>query len=89
LNDPFVHEKSESWAARLITAQSDEMERIRSAWRTGIGRLPTDEELTDAAMFLKAYRSELTSQKIDKIELRSLAAYLRTILGSNAFLYVD
>jgi hypothetical protein len=39
--------------------------------------------------FLSAYGAELGSKNLDQIEMRSLAAYLRTILGSNAFLFLD
>ena len=89
LNDAFVHEKSEKWASRLM-ADSHEMPlRIEKAWRSAIGRAPSSTEAAEALAFLSAYGAELGSKKIDQIEMRSLAAYLRTILGSNAFLYLD
>ena len=89
LNDAFVHEKSEKWASRLIKEQSETARRIEKAWRTAIGRSPSSTEEAEAVAFLSAYGAELGSKNLDQIEMRSLAAYLRTILGSNAFLFLD
>ena len=89
LNDAFVHEKSEKWASRLIKDQSEMPHRIEKAWRTAIGRAPSSTEEAEALAFLSSYGAELGSKNLDQIEMRSLAAYLRTILGSNAFLYLD
>ena len=89
LNDPFVHTKAEKWATRLQASSPDEKTRIEQAWLRAIGRPPTEIERTEAAEFLGAYRAELTVAKMDNIETRSLAAYLRTLIGSNEFLHVD
>jgi len=89
LNDPFVHTKAEKWATRLLTANADETQRIELAWRRAFGRSPTEIERAEATDFLAAYRAELAAAKMDNVEGRSLAAYLRTIFGSNEFLHVD
>lgn len=89
LNDPFVHKMAEGWAARLRAASADESQQIETAWRAAVGRAPTSVERAEAADFLAAYRAELKSAGVDNCDARSLAAYLRTILGSNEFLHVD
>ena len=89
LNDPFVHTKAEKWAARLLSSNVDESPRIELAWRRAFGRSPTEIERAEATEFLVAYRSELAAAKMDNIEARSLAAYLRTLIGSNEFLHVE
>jgi hypothetical protein len=89
LNDPFIHAKSEKWASLLATAAAEEATRVDLAWRRTSGRPPTDVERAEALEFLAAYRAELVAQKLDNVEIRLLAAYLRTLLGSNEFLYVD
>ena len=89
LNDPFVHTKAEKWATRLQASSPDEKTRIEQAWLRAIGRPPTEIERTEAAEFLGAYRAELTAAKMNNIETRSLAAYLRTLIGSNEFLHVE
>ena len=89
LNDPFVHTKAEKWATRLVSTTDVPTQRIELAFRRALGRAPTDIERTEALDFLTTYHSELTAAKLDNIETRTLAAYLRTLLGSNEFLHVD
>ena len=89
LNDPFVHTKAEKWAARLRSANVDESQGIELAWRRACGRSPTEIEHAEATEFLTAYRTELAAAKMDNVEARSLAAYLRTLIGSNEFLHVE
>ncbi len=89
LNDPFVHTKAEKWAARLQATNPDEVQRIEQAWRRAFGRAPTEIERAEATEFLAAYRTELAAAKMDNVEVRSLAAYLRTLIGSNEFLHVE
>ena len=89
LNDLFVHAKAEKWATRLQAASPDEKTRIEHAWLRAIGRSPRAIEQIEATEFLTAYRAELTAAKMDNVETRSLAAYLRTLIGSNEFLHVD
>ena len=89
LNDPFVHVKAEKWAVRLQATSPNEIHRIERAWLRALGRSPTAVERGEAAEFLAAYRTELAAAKMDNVETRSLAAYLRTLIGSNEFLHVD
>ncbi len=89
LNDPFVHTKAEKWASRLQSISPDVAQRIELAWRRAFGRLPTEIERAEATDFLAAYRTELAAAKMDNVEFRSLAAYLRTLIGSNEFLHVE
>ena len=90
LNDPMVYEKSEKWAGRLLTvAGTDEPAQIELAWRQALGRVPTQAERAEAVQFLSAYRGELAGLNLNNPELRSLAAYLRTLLASNEFLHVN
>jgi hypothetical protein len=89
LNDPFVHAKAEKWANRLLAARADEPGRIELAWRHAFGRAPGEPERREAAEFLAEYRAGLKAIKADNIETRALAAYLRGLIGSNEFLYVD
>lgn len=89
LNDPFVHASADRWAARLTATEVDDTARINQAWRTAIGRRPAENEATEATVFLATYRAELSAESSDDIDRRALAAYLRTLIGSNEFLHVD
>lgn len=89
LNDPFIHAKADKWAQRLLAASADEQQQIEQAWLHAIGRLPTERERAEASEFLAAYRTELATTVPDNANGRPLAAYLRTLIGSNEFLHVD
>ena len=89
LNDPFVHTKSEKFAARVERLGTDEAQRIEAAFRLALGRSPSATERAEAKEFLAAYRSELVEAKKDKVETAALAALARVLIGSNEFLSVD
>jgi hypothetical protein len=89
LNDPFVHTTSEKWATRLMANDAGQAQQIRQSWLLAFGRPPTQIELAEAKKFLEAYSSELEAAKIEDVELLALAAYVRTLIGSNEFLHVD
>lgn len=89
LNDPFVHTKADSWASRLQAASAVESEQVDHACRTAFGRSASADELKDASEFLSVYRMELAAIGQDNIDRRALAAFLRTLIGSNEFLHVD
>ena len=89
LNDPFVHTKSEKFAARVERLGTDEPQRIVAAYRLALGRSPSAIERAEAADFLAAYRAELLKTKQEKVETAALAALARVLIGSNEFLSVD
>jgi len=89
LNDPFVHQKADLWASRLEADNPSESQQIEQAYRLALCRLATVEEAQDAASFFAAFRTELSSIGLDNVTHRALAAFLRTLLGSNEFLHVD
>ena len=89
LNDPFVHQKADLWASRLESDNGSESQQIEQAYRLALCRSATAEETLDAASFLADFRTELSSIGLDNVDHRALAAFLRTLLGSNEFLHVD
>jgi len=89
LNDPFVHTKADAWSERLQADFTADAQRIEQVYRMALGRSATDDEQLEAAAFLVTCRTELSSIGQDNIDRRALAAFLRTIIGSNEFLHVD
>jgi hypothetical protein len=89
LNSPFVHEQSQQFSRRLMSARPDDGQRVELAWRLAIGRPPTDDEQSEAAAFLGAYRAEFAAAGQLGDEVAALAAYVRSLFGSNEFLHVD
>ncbi|WP_397569326.1 PSD1 and planctomycete cytochrome C domain-containing protein [Schlesneria sp. T3-172] len=90
LNDPFLHTKSEKLASRLLSRSSQIEEQINLASQLTVGRSPTATEGAEAIQFVQEYGAELASLgQQENAELKRLAAYLRTLFGSNEFLHLD
>ncbi len=89
MNAPFVHEKSDKFAARLQKTSPSESEQIALAYQWALGRTPDELEKAETAEFLAAYRSELRAKDSHKDTPAALAAFARVIMGSNEFLHVD
>ncbi|MFM9069747.1 MAG: DUF1553 domain-containing protein [Planctomycetota bacterium] len=103
LNDPFLHASAQAWSTTLVATHSAEVTRIQQAYRQAFGRAATEAELQEAQPFLTEYAlalrdasadvgkdwRELTAARQRELETAALAAFLRSLIGSNEFLYVD
>ncbi len=79
LNDPFFHAQAGRLAAELL-GQPDDAKRVAFAYRRLLQRAPTEAESARAARFFASYPGTPEEQ---------WSAWLRVLLASNAFLYVD
>jgi hypothetical protein len=91
INDPWVHAKAEKMAGRLIGAHPDDATRLNRAYRLMFSRAPTPTEHQSAAEFLTAYRGDLEQAGVaaEQRDAAAWAAYVRVLLGTNEFVYVD
>jgi hypothetical protein len=91
MNDPFVHEQADNFAVRVGMAYSEQARRIDYAYRLAFGRPPTKEEIKIGAEYLGKVAQELKATKIpaDRQPRAALASYLRILMSSNEFMYVD
>jgi hypothetical protein len=75
LNDPFVIQQAEHFAARLVGAGGEDAgQQVNAAYRLAFGRQPSERELDRAVRF---------------IEKHDLFRFCRAIFNTNEFLYVD
>ena len=89
LNDPFVHENSLAAADSLLKSASNDPDRIHMAYRRTLGRPPSPEETSDALAFLAACRASVAAPGDAQPDRPALAAFVRTLFGSNEFLHCD
>jgi hypothetical protein len=91
MNSPFMHDQSERYAVRVGMAYDTLQERIDYAFRLAYGRAPRLEEIREAQQFLRRTRLELQAggAPVDQLNQKALASYLRVVMSSNEFLYVD
>jgi hypothetical protein len=91
MNDPFVHEQSAGFAQRLLAAETDDTARLRLAFRLALARESKEDEGQQALLFLESYRKQLDAAGVpaERQPARAWAAYCRTLLTRNEFLFVD
>ncbi|OAI52908.1 hypothetical protein AYO44_04470 [Planctomycetaceae bacterium SCGC AG-212-F19] len=91
MNDPFVHEQADAFAARLMALRTDDGGRINLAYQFALGRPPSTDELRDVGQFLDAYRQRLATPGVaaTPTEGRPWAALARTLFARNEFLFVE
>ena len=91
MNADFVHNQSEAMAERLTAANDSTGERIERAYQLILGRPPKTEEIEQSERFLADMRKHLRSAECNgaRCEQGAWAGYLRAMLASNEFMYVE
>jgi hypothetical protein len=88
LNDPFVHTKSDHMATKLL-ALPDDAARIDRAFRLMYSRPPTDGEKRAGGTFVEDYEKSLRDGSPTDKRRQAWAAYLRVMMSSNEFVFLD
>ncbi len=91
MNSPFMHEQSDRFAVRVGMAYDTLRDRLDYAFRLAYGRPPRLEEIREAQNYLRQTRLELQASgaTVDQLNQKALASYLRVVMSSNEFLYLD
>jgi hypothetical protein len=91
MNSPLMHTEADHFAVRVGMAFDTLRERIDYAFRLALARPARPEEIREATAYLQQARQELQAVNIpaEKLNRAALASYLRVMLSSNEFMYVD
>src|SRR4030095_5412362 len=91
MNNPFVHQQADYFAVRVGMAYDTLPQRINYAFLLAYGRPVKPAELREDMKYIKQVRNELRAVKTPAGQLNGagLGSYLRVVLGSDEFLYVD
>jgi hypothetical protein len=91
MNDPFIHAQADEFAVRVALAYDSLPRRIDYAYRLATGREATATEIRQAQFYLEKMRLDLKQAKVEEemLNRKALASFLRVLLSSNEFLYVD
>jgi hypothetical protein len=91
INDRFVHQQSEVFAARVLREASDEDVRIERAHQLALGRAPSDAERRLAREYLARVSEALQAAKLPEAKLNTAAwaSYARALFAANEFAFVD
>jgi hypothetical protein len=91
MNNPFVHQQADLFAVRVGMAYDTLPQRINYAFLLSYGRPAKLAEIREAIAYIQQVRQELLAVKTptDQLTRAALASYLRVLLGSDEFLYVE
>jgi hypothetical protein len=91
LNDAFMLEQADHFAARVAAAAGDSLaERIDLAFRLAFARPPTSKELAAGAELVEKVAQSYIQQKLspDEASVKGLAKLCQMLMCANEFLYV-
>jgi hypothetical protein len=89
MNNPFVQERAEAFARRIMTAAADSRQRLELAHELAWSRPATAEECARGLQYLETYRSQADNIPADQRDFRAWVSYARILLCANEFVYVD
>ncbi|MBA3441264.1 MAG: DUF1553 domain-containing protein [Pyrinomonadaceae bacterium] len=91
MNSSFVHEQANHFAKRLMSMMPDHRQRIDVAYRRALGRPATPEEIQKGEAYLQQSQQKLMTADTpsEQQPQQALASYLRVLLSSNEFMFVD
>lgn len=91
MNSPFIHEQSQAIANRLSQHEEGDEDWIATAYGEIFGRPPTEEEILRSKEFLETTGEQIGQVDPDRpsVAEQARAAHVRSMLSSNAFLYID
>jgi Protein of unknown function (DUF1553)/Protein of unknown function (DUF1549)/Planctomycete cytochrome C len=91
MNSKFVHERSENWAARLLDDAPDNARRLDVVFESAFARPPTVLEKKKALAYLDQSRQKMGAADVspDLLTQETWASFLRAVLASNEFIYID
>ena len=91
MNNPFVHQQADLFAVRVGMAYDTLPQRLNYAFLLAYGRPVKPAEIREAIAYIQQVRQELLAVKTptDQLTRATLASYMRVVLGSDEFLYVE
>jgi hypothetical protein len=91
MNNPFVHSQADRLAVRVGMAYETMPQRFDYAFRLAYGRKALPAEIREAIAYLHRTREQLHILKTptERLTREALASFLRALLASNEFLYID
>jgi hypothetical protein len=91
MNSQFVYDRADELAVRVGMAHDTEPARIDAAFRLAFGRPAAQREIQEGVQYLRAAREDYgkAGTAPEKQARAALASYLRVLLASDEFVYID
>ena len=91
MNSKFLHEQADTLAERVIATNETFEERLRYIYKLILSRVPNADEIRRAKKFMLNAQSNLniSEDKGAHLVQRAWGSYLRAMLASNEFIYIN
>ena len=90
LNSHFAHEQAKKLAGRLAKdGGGSAEERLKKAFLLTLARPPSDDEVREAKEYMAGVQSPLKEAGVGEREQAAWASYLRVLLSSSEFVFMD
>ncbi|HAA69254.1 MAG TPA: hypothetical protein DCE55_08950 [Planctomycetaceae bacterium] len=91
MNSEFVHDEAAGIATRMMVAVSVTGDRIGWLYRTILGRYPLPAEVQRGEEYLQVSQVELSEAGVapERVLHQAWCGYVRSMLASNEFLFID
>lgn len=91
MNNDFVFTQADQFAVRVGMAYNDTPSRIQYAYKIALGRPAMVAELAEGNQYLAKARAALKGSAVpeERMNRSALASYLRVLLSSDEFFFVD
>ena len=91
MNNPFIRDRSIGFARQLLKEATDDRQRLQLAYAKVFGRPPDGEELQRASQYLEIKKRDSAGAGASPEQRAEAlwASYLRGLLASNEFIFID
>ncbi len=89
LNDAFIHQRAERFAARILAAETQTGRRLEHAFRALFGRAASSEEQEILAGFLAEQTAQGSGQPAEHRVTEAWTALARVLFSSNELMHLD
>jgi hypothetical protein len=91
MNSEFVHNQADALAVRIGMAVSDAAGRVQFAYNLALGRPATPTEVQQGVHYIARAQAAMKTSglNLEKQPRAALGSYLRTLLASDEFVFVD
>ena len=89
LNSDFAHKQAKTLAGRLAKEGGSAEERLKKVFEMTLARPPSGDDVREAMEYVADVQSPLKEAGVGEREHAAWASYLRVLLGSSEFVFVD
>jgi hypothetical protein len=96
LNNEWIYQQSEYFARSVVAASSESNARVDAAWRTALGRLPSESERSAAVAYVERLLAQTAGTELatdqptaNQQQLHAWTSLCHVLINTNEFIFID